>query len=171
MPDLLVPAFRFEAKLRRSPQIVAGTDVAEDTNALPTGQPLGNGGFQECSGLEVEMDVAEYMEGGRNDGVIQRVGRAKYTKIVLKRGMFYNQDNQVNAELWKWLQDIVSGKPVARYDGIIQVKSRDNHVVATWVFDRGLPAKVRGPELNAKTGEIAIEELHIAHEGLRLIGG
>jgi hypothetical protein len=28
--------------------------------------------------------------------------------------------------------------------------------------------KIRGPELNAKTGEVAIEELHIAHEGLRL---
>jgi len=43
-------------------------------------------------------------------------------------------------------------------------------VVARWQFDRGLPAKIRGPELNGKTGEIAIEELHIAHEGLRLLG-
>jgi phage tail-like protein len=85
--------------------------------------------------------------------------------------MFYSRSGQVNTELWKWLQDIVTGKPVARYDGIIEVKSRDNNVVATWIFDRGLPAKIRGPELNGKTGEIAIEELHIAHEGLRLIGG
>ena len=37
------------------------------------------------------------------------------------------------------------------------------------VFERGLPAKIKGPELNAKTGEIAIEELTIAHEGLRLL--
>jgi len=41
--------------------------------------------------------------------------------------------------------------------------------VAIWHFDRGLPAKVVGPQLNGKTGEIAIEELHIAHEGLRLL--
>jgi hypothetical protein len=32
-----------------------------------------------------------------------------------------------------------------------------------------LPQKIRGPELNAKTGEVAIEELHIVHEGLRLV--
>ncbi len=171
MPNILVPAFRFEARLRRSPQIISGADIEEDTNALPTGASLADGAFQECSGLEVEMDVQEYLEGGRNDGVIRRVGRAKYTNIVLKRGMFCNQNGQVNTELWKWLQDIVTGKPVARYDGIIEVKSRDNNVVATWIFDRGLPAKIRGPELNGKTGEIAIEELHIAHEGLRLIGG
>ena len=43
-----------------------------------------------------------------------------------------------------------------------------SRVVARWIFDRGLPIKVAGPTLNAKTGEIAIEELHIAHEGLRL---
>ena len=42
---------------------------------------------------------------------------------------------------------------------------------ATWTFDRGLPIKVIGPTLNAKTGDIAIEELHIAHEGLRLEAG
>jgi len=47
--------------------------------------------------------------------------------------------------------------------------SADKTVRATWMFDRGLPAKIRGPELNAKTGEIAIEELTIAHEGLRLL--
>jgi phage tail-like protein len=43
-----------------------------------------------------------------------------------------------------------------------------DEVVAVWTFERGLPAKIKGPELNAKTGEIAIEELTIAHEGLRL---
>jgi len=35
------------------------------------------------------MDVQDYLEGGRNDGIIRRAGRAKYTNIVLKRGMFF----------------------------------------------------------------------------------
>jgi phage tail-like protein len=116
------------------------------------------------------MDVQEYQEGGRNDGVIRRVGRGKYSPVVLKRGMFFSAGGEVNRDLWGWLQDVVAGKrPVARYDGVIQVMSSGEDVVATWVFDRGLPQKVRGPELNAKTGEVAIEELHIAHEGLRLV--
>ena len=58
---------------------------------------------------------------------------------------------------------------MVRYDGTVQVMSTGTEVVATWEFDRGLPAKLRGPELNAKTGDIAMEELHIAHEGLRLV--
>ena len=170
MADTLLNAFRFEASLRRSAQIESGSDTQADPNTLPTGTPLGDGAFQECSGLEIEMDVQEYQEGGRNDGIIRRVGCAKYTTLVLKRGMFYGADKKVNSQLWGWLQGIVSGGAVVRYDGIISVKSADNKlVVATWVFERGLPAKIRGPQLNARTGEIAIEELHIAHEGLRLV--
>jgi phage tail-like protein len=117
------------------------------------------------------MDIAELLEGGSNDRVVRRVGRAKYPTIVLKRGMFYS-GGQVSAELWTWIQSIVSGvRPVPRYDGIVEVMGVADDVVARWQFDRGLPAKIRGPELNGKTGEIAIEELHIAHEGLRLLGG
>ncbi len=166
----LVTTFRFEIKLRRSAQIIAGSNLT--TGEIPTGNDvLGDGAFQECSGLEIEMDIQEYQEGGRNDGVIRRIGRAKYSNIVLKRGMFYGEGERANRDLWRWLQDIVAGKrPIARYDGIIEVKSPDgSEVLATWVFDRGLPAKIQGPQLNGKSGDIAIEELHIAHEGLRLV--
>ncbi|MDQ6828006.1 MAG: phage tail protein [Gemmatimonadota bacterium] len=131
---------------------------------------LGDGGFQECSGLQVEMDVYEINEGGRNDGVVRLAGRGKYMPIVLKRGMLYPRGGTAVNDLWGWLQGILSGqRPIVRYDGVIEVlDAASGKVVATWVFDRGLPAKVMGPSLNAKTGEIAIEELTIAHEGLRL---
>ncbi len=167
MADQLLRAFRFQVKLRKSPARESGS---QSPNDRPAGTALADGAFQECSGLEVEMDVQEYLEGGRNDGVIKHVGRAKYSPIVLKRGMFYGSSNKANRDLWNWLQGVVSGeRPVPRYDGIIEVMSSGMNVSATWVFDRGLPLKIRGPELNAKTGEVAMEELHIAHEGLRLI--
>jgi phage tail-like protein len=167
MATQLLRSFKFIIKLRKS---AAGEAGAQTSTNAPTGAALGDGGFQECSGLEVEMDIQDYMEGGRNDGVIRRAGRAKYSPIVLKRGMFFAAGAGVNRELWNWIQGVVSGvRPIARYDGIIQVINVADDVAATWVFDRGLPAKIRGPELNAKTGEVAIEELHIAHEGLRLV--
>jgi phage tail-like protein len=167
MADLLLRAFRFQVRLRKSP---AGESGSQAPNDSPTGSDLGDGAFQECSGLGIDMDVQEYLEGGRNDGVIKNVGRAKYNPIVLKRGMFYGQSGSSNRDLWNWIQGVVSGRrPVARYDGVIKVFSSGEELSATWVFDRGLPMKITGPELNAKTGEVAIEELHIAHEGLRLI--
>lgn len=158
MADGFVRTFRFGITLVKTP----GTGSASSPDQL------GNGGFQECSGLELEQDVQEYLEGGRNNGIVRRLGRVKYPHIVLKRGMFFAND-QVNRQLWIWLQDMVRGiRPAVRYNGTIVVNHVGESAVARWEFMRGLPLRIKGPELNAKTGEIAIEELHIAHEGLAL---
>jgi phage tail-like protein len=132
---------------------------------------LGNGAFQECNGLELEAEPRDYTEGARNDGVIRRVGRAKLQPVVLRRGMFLaSVGGYVNTTLWAWLQGMIEGSlPLLRYDGHIEVYNpAGTRIVAHWSFDRGLPSKVTGAALNARTGEIAIEELHIVHEGLRL---
>ena len=164
-PRDVLQSFRFEVTLTDSP---GGASAGSAQNV----STLGNGSFQECSGLELEADVREYLEGGRNDGVIRRVGRVKLQPLVLKRGMFAKSPGQqVDSALWKWLQDMVSGEtPVRRINGTVQVyASRRDDPLATWQFVRGLPSKVTGPALNARSGEIAIEELHIVHEGLRLV--
>ena len=46
----------------------------------------------------------------------------------------------------------------------------DKLPIAVWFFQNGLPEKLQGPGLNAKTNEIAIETLEIAHEGLVRLG-
>ncbi len=153
--DALMGSFNFRISLQRS------------DGATPA---LGDGGFQECSGLDIEMDVQELIEGGRNDSTVRLIGRGKYSPIVLKRGLLFPEGGKAYSELWAWLQGILAGvRPVARYNGVIDVLSPDRQrTLATWVFDRAVPAKIAGPQLNAKTGEIAIEELTLHHEGLRL---
>ncbi|GAA1996257.1 phage tail protein [Microbacterium pumilum] len=165
--EFLLSAFKFNVWLTRSTTRPGSGDD-------PAPAVLGTGGaFAECSGLELEADVKEYLEGGRNDGVIRRVGRVKLAPIVLKRGMFSaDAHSRANSDLWMWLTRMVSGVlPVTRYDGRIEIVAPNKQMtpLATWTFDRGLPQKVTGPTLNAKTGEIAIEELHIVHEGLRMV--
>jgi phage tail-like protein len=156
----LVQNFRFAVWLSRSP----GTGGEASSQ-------LGNGFFAECSGLELEAEVKEYLEGGRNDGVVRRVGRIKLVPIVLKRGMFVpNPNARADSALWDWITGMTSGVlPVPRYDGMVQVFAERRREVARWSFQRGLPKKVTGPTLNAKSGEIAVEELHIDHEGLTFV--
>jgi phage tail-like protein len=153
-----------------SASVGASIGVSAGIGAGSSSGQLGDGGFQECTGLQIDMDVHEISEGGRNDGTVKLAGRGKYTNIVLKRGMLYPVGGTAVSEIWGWLQGILSGqRPVVRYDGVIEVlDAASGAATATWVFERGLPAKVSGPALNAKSGEIAIEELAIAHEGLRL---
>ena len=151
----------------RAPQPPSGAAAAQQPPDF-----LGDGGFQECTGLDIEMDAQELAEGGRNNGMVRLVGRGKYTNIVLKRGMFFAEKGGVNTAFWTWLQGILSGvAPVTRYDGMIESLDNTGRItLGRWTFVRGLPVKVQGPQLNAKSGEIAMEELHIAHEGLRMEG-
>jgi phage tail-like protein len=167
----LLRAFNFEVELRRSAVQRAGEFGARSAAAAGAGQLLGTGGFASCAGLEIELEVVDLHEGGRNDGVIRRVGRAKYQPLTLERGMLLATGGgspALDRSLWRWLQSIATGTvPVPRYDGAVRVLEQ-GEVIATWSFVRGLPSRVRGPKLDAKTGEIAIEELTIAHEGLVL---
>jgi phage tail-like protein len=143
----------------------------------PAPDLLGHGAFADCHGLELEADVKDLLEGGANDATVRRAGRVKNVPIVLKRGMFVvggdpagPPGGTADTALWDWLQGMVAGTlPVPRYDGTIEVRDpADRRVVARWVFTRGLPQKVTGPQLDAKTGGIALEELTIVHEGLRM---
>jgi phage tail-like protein len=171
-PRDVLQSFRFAVQLTDSPDRPGGASAAPGAST-PGGRTLGDGSFQECSGLELEADVREYLEGGRNDGVIRRVGRVKLQPLVLKRGMFAKSAGErVDPDLWQWLQDMVSGvRPVRRINGTVQVYAsrQGEDPLAIWQFFRGLPSKITGPALNARSGEIAIEELHIVHEGLMLV--
>ncbi|WP_199809197.1 phage tail protein [Streptomyces sp. NRRL S-244] len=193
MPEL-VQTFRFRVRLTRSaapgrtaappPDIPRPPSEAAAPGpaavgpgpagpGAPDGAPdrLGDGGFQECAGLALEADVREYLQGGANDEVVRRAGRVRLQPIVLKRGMLIAADGgSADTGLWDWLHGMVAGGgPVPRYDGDVEVLDpAGRRVVAHWTFVRGLPLKITGPTLNARTGEIAVEELHIAHEGLRL---
>ncbi|HJU02840.1 MAG TPA: phage tail protein [Actinomycetes bacterium] len=192
MDDELLQTFRFQVSLTLSASKGPDVEPVDPARAATDDQRLADIGFQECSGLELEADIREYLEGGRNDGVVRRVGRVKLQPLVLKRGMVVTRPQArqpgqpqqrgqagqgqapatVRPELWAWLQDTVVGRlPIRRYDGLVEVKgpTKGSPVLARWRFIRGLPLKVSGPTLNAKTGEVAIEELHIAHEGLHLV--
>jgi phage tail-like protein len=41
--------------------------------------------------------------------------------------------------------------------------------VVTWGLERAMPVKFKAADLNARGTEIGIEELHLAHEGLKLL--
>lgn len=154
---LLLTTFRFAVSFDR----VAGDGP----------QSLGDGGFQEVTGLEVEMDVADLEEGGRNDAIVRRIGRAKFQALVCKRGMFGPAGGDAEPELWQWFQDIVAGvRPVRRYDGSVRVQDQAGSTMAVWRFSRAVPSKIVGPQLDAKSGQVAVEELHLSHEGLHLEG-
>ncbi len=117
------------------------------------------GGFSECTGLEMSLEVEEYKEGGRNSGPLKFPTRVTWAPIVLKHGM------GGGTGLWDWHYDFATGKG-KRKDGIITLLN-DLHIPThIWQFKRGLPAKYTGPSLVAGQSAVAIESIEIVHEGL-----
>jgi phage tail-like protein len=147
------------------------------------------GGFSEVSGLEASMEHKVIKEGGRNYGTIMRAGQTSFATVVLKRGIVSSR------HLWRWWS-LVSGADGAndalpsaahRCDimiGLIQrlplspagqntanqnsENSAAHRATVAWKLKNAMPVKFKVGDLNAKGSDVAIEELHLVHEGLCL---
>lgn len=117
------------------------------------------GGFTECSGLEMSLQVEEYKEGGNNGQLLKFPTRVTWSNITLKKGIGAGQ------ALWDWHYGFTEGQGKRR-DGVI-VLMNDLHVPNNiWYFRRGLPVKYTAPAMNATQNNVAIEAIEIAHEGI-----
>jgi phage tail-like protein len=148
--------FRYELRFNGHPLQSAGSAGGP--------QPVAGGAFAECSGLEATMEPKAIREGGNNYGVHQRVGPVTFATVILRRGMTLNRD------LWTWFHQVtLLGGFTHRMDiEIVHLDLDGRTPVRTWHLDRALPVKFKSSDLNARGAEIAIEELHLVHEGLKL---
>jgi phage tail-like protein len=117
------------------------------------------GGFMECSGLEMSLEIKDFEEGGNNGFVHKLPTRMKWSNIILKKGL------GVGSALWDWNYSFVEGMGKRR-DGIITLLNDMKLPSVIWYFRRGLPLKYTGPSLNATQNTVAIESIEIAHEGI-----
>lgn len=124
-------------------------------------------GFSEVSGLEQEIEVEEYKEGGM-DFVHKLPGGFKHANLVLKRGM------SASPQLRLWYQGVVKAltyrlplpKSPAVYISIIDSRGEEQ---VRFLVKFAYPVKWSGPQLNATGSEVAIETLELAHEGFVVV--
>ncbi len=120
---------------------------------------LNIGRFRECTGIAVEVEMKDYMEGGSNEFVHKLPTRVKYPNIVLKRGVTHED------ALLKWFWE--SRFTVQRRDMTISLLGPGAKLVRTWAFLNAYPVKWTGPNMNAGSNQIATETLEVVHNGLR----
>jgi phage tail-like protein len=158
------------AENQLAPLQVFNFHVTFKRDVLPKSSPssssevqLCSGAFAECTGLEATVEPKVIKVGGANYGTAQRMGRVSFATVVLKRGMTTTRD------LWKWFQLVSGGAYAYRLAVEIEMRDSGGAPVLTWGLARALPVKFKAADLNARGGEIGIEELHLAHEGLTLV--
>jgi phage tail-like protein len=120
------------------------------------------GQFAECSGLSMEYDIMEYQEGGQLNFVHKFRGGVKYPNLVFKRGVTHED------AFLKWFLDRTSqGNKRENLGNVtLSLLGDDGKQVRKWSFYGAFPVKWSGPSFNAKSTNIAMETLEIAHMGL-----
>jgi phage tail-like protein len=114
--------------------------------------------FTECSGLQIELEVQEWQEGGLNNVVHRLPGRVKTApNLVLKRGL-------ATDDLWKWFERTSRGT-IQRYNLSIIVTGYDSMPEVRWDVEGALPIKWVGPSFKSDTGAIAFETIELMHQG------
>lgn len=121
-------------------------------------------GFQEVSGIGMEVTVSEYRTGNaRENSVMKITGMNKSTDVTMKRGVIGSLN------LYQWLNDIRNGNQNALRNVTVQLQNEDHtQVVATWKLMRARIIKHTSGPLNAKGGDVAMEELVLAYERLEM---
>jgi len=132
---------------------------------LQTGNTNGpEAGFQEVSGIGMEVTVSEYRTGNHKENSVMKItGLNKSTDVTLKRGVIGSLN------LYQWLNDIRNGDQKAFRTVSIQMQNEDHTaVVATWKLLRARIIKHTSGPLNAKGTDVAMEELTLAYERLEM---
>lgn len=117
-------------------------------------------GFQEVSGLGIEVTVAEYRNGNSKVNTPLKItGMHKVPDVTLKHSLIGSLD------LYTWLDQVRTGDEAQLRTVTIQLLSED-HVtpVQTWKLTNARPIKYTGPSLTGKGTDVAIEELVLASE-------
>lgn len=132
------------------------------------GDPICAAEFAECDGLELTLEPKTIREGGNNARPIHLAGPISYGQLTLKRGM------TTDFGLWEWFETVqkTNGHGV-RASGEIAYLAQDGIQDRVRFSLKGcLPVKLKAPALNAKDGQVAVEEMQVAYECLsRIVEG
>ena len=132
---------------------------------LGTGSTEGpDAGFQEISGIGMEVTVAEYRNGNERENAVRKItGLNKATDVTMKRGVIGS------LALYNWLNQIRNGDQNAVRNIVVQLQNEDHTaVVLTWKLLRARIIKHTSGPLNAKGNDVAMEELVVAYERLEM---
>lgn len=137
--------FHFLVRFELSPQVV------DDTR------------FQEVSGLEAEMEMESFTEGGQNRFTWQLPKRTRYSDITLKRGM------AIQSPLIGWCRDALENFSFAPVNLTISLLNEQHQPLTSWYVVSAIPKKWSVSNLNAEENTIVIESLTLSYRYFNII--
>ncbi len=117
--------------------------------------------FQEVSGISLEMETEDLLEGGENRFVHRLPKSIKYPKLVLKRGIA-----ELNSPLVKWCKAVLEGDFIEKITPMtveVSLMDETGKPVRVWSFVNAFPVSWEVESFNSTKNEIAIEKVELSY--------
>jgi phage tail-like protein len=114
--------------------------------------------FQEVNGLSKGLEIEEWSEGGENRFTHRLPLAAKYSNVILKRGMF------TSSKLIDWCFDAIDHFSFNPVDVDIILLNEQHEAVSTWNLVNAYPVKWSVSDFKAQDNSILIESLELAFQ-------
>ena len=119
--------------------------------------------FSECQGMGVTIKKESYFEGGVNNQQRIILGQAEFADVTLKHGM------SEDVSFWAWMNTVLdpSAKLERRNVNILLFNPAGKRLWC-WTLIGAVPVRWQSPSLQANGNAVAIEELTLAYEGIKV---
>ena len=117
--------------------------------------------FQEVSGIKAEFDVESVPEGGENRFVHKLPKPAKYSNLVMKRGVM-----AANSFLAEWVGETIGSSlavPVIPQNLMLTLMNGEGTPTVVWTFVNAYPFRWEISPMNSMENKILTETLEFSY--------
>lgn len=118
-------------------------------------------GFQSVSGINAEVGVEEYHEGGENRFKHKLPNPVTYSNLVMKRGML------ISSQLMQWFRESVESYSFSPTDITVMLMNAEHVPIQGWTFVKAWPVKWNISDFDAEKSTIVIESIEFAYQYFR----
>jgi phage tail-like protein len=155
--------FYFDVRILEKPEANRKPDVMSMLKkGLSAGTSELDSGFQDVSGLSVQIDYEEIAEGGENRFVHRVPKAAKFEKLVLKRGLV-----TISSGLGIWCRSIVESAFSANVSSkhlVISLLDEERNPMIVWSVIDAYPVKWSVSNFNAMSNDLSIETMEFVYK-------
>ena len=119
--------------------------------------------FQSVSGLSVELETEEIVEGGENRFKHKVPVRTNYPNLVLSRGVL------VDSEVIKWVRLALENLVIQPTDLMVKLLDESHQPLQSWSIVHAYPVIWTLGDLNAEDNGLAIETLELTYNYFKII--
>jgi len=119
--------------------------------------------FQEVSGLDVEIEMESFAEGGQNRFTWQAPKRTRYSDITLKRGMF------ISSGIVLWCRNALENFVFEPVNITIALLNEKHLPLQAWYVVNAIPKKWSISSFNAQENSVVVESITLSYQFFNVI--